>query len=94
MSAYEENQLATYLSRFGECVVRVDPAASKALLMTDRGSADERAAFGGLSTALGTCLAEGKTLNFNKASLRGSIAVNYYRLAAAARNLSETTAAR
>ena len=92
MTEYQQAQLVAYLSRYGECVVRVDPAAAKALLMTDEGTPAESAAFGNMSTALGTCVAEGRSLNFNKSSLRGSIAVNYYRLAAAARAEEHTSA--
>jgi hypothetical protein len=94
LAAYERDRAAAYLSRFGECVVRVNPAGSKALLMSDEGTATEAAAFSALSTALGTCVAEGRTLNFDKWTLKGSIAVNYYRLAMAARNAPSSTAAR
>jgi hypothetical protein len=83
--AFERRQLAAYLSRYGECVVRVDPAAAKVLLLADQFTSAEAAAWNGMSVALGTCLAEGRSLQFDKGSLRGSIAVNYYRLASAAR---------
>jgi hypothetical protein len=82
---YQEEQGSAYLSRYGECVVRVDPAAAKALLMTEPESGAEAAQFAAMSTALATCLAEGHTLSFGKVALRGTIAVNYYRLAMAAR---------
>lgn len=85
LESYRQAQLAAYLGRYGECVVRVDPGAAKALLLTDEGTAAENEAFGEMQKALGTCLAEGRSLNFKKASLRGSIAINYYRLAIAAR---------
>lgn len=75
-----------YLARYGECVVRVDPSRAKALLFTEPLTDGEAAAINALGTALGTCLAPGKTLNFSKAALRGSIAINYYRLAVAARS--------
>lgn len=94
INEYQQAQLVAYLSRYGECVVRVDAGAAKALLMTDEGTSAESAAFSDLATALGTCLAEGRTLNFNKASLRGSIAVNYYRLVAAARTEEPASAAK
>jgi hypothetical protein len=83
-----------YLSRYGECVVRVDPAAAKTLLLTDAFTDAEAAAFNAMGNALGTCIAPGRSLNFDKASLRGSIAVNYYRLAIAARSLPQAEAAR
>lgn len=84
IAAYKQAQVAQYLSRYGECVVRVGPSAAKSLLLTEQGTAAEAEAFHALETPLGTCLAEGRTLNFNKASLRGTIAINYYRLAIAA----------
>jgi hypothetical protein len=81
MRDYEVDRAAHYLWRYGECVVRVDPAAAKAMLMTDPASPEEGVRFAAMSNALGTCLGEGRTLEFGKAALRGTIAVNYYRLA-------------
>jgi hypothetical protein len=75
----------SYLSRYGECVVRVDPAAARGLLLTDPETAEERARFAAMQTAFGTCLPENQTLNFGKLALRGTIALNYYRLAKAPR---------
>ncbi len=83
--SYDKQRAANYLWRYGECVVRVDPAAAKALLMTEPASKEENARLSAMGTALGTCLGEGKSLEFGKADLRGTIAVNYYRLAHAAR---------
>jgi hypothetical protein len=83
ISEYKQSKATNYMWRFGECVVRVDAASSKLLLMTEPESASERAAFGTLGNALGTCLGEGRTIELGKADLRGTIAVNYYRLAIA-----------
>ena len=74
-----------WLSRYGECVVRVDAASSLALLVTKPDSPAETAAFAALKPALARCLPEGETLKFGKVALRGSVAINYYRLAHAAR---------
>ena len=82
---YDRQRAANYMWRYGECVVRVDPAAAKALLLTEPSSREENAKFSAMGNALGTCLAEGRSLEFGKADLRGTIAVNYYRLAMAAR---------
>jgi hypothetical protein len=82
---YDRQRAANYMWRYGECVVRVDPAAAKALLLTEPSSKEENARLSAMGTALGTCLAEGRSLEFGKADLRGTIAVNYYRLAMAAR---------
>ena len=73
--------------------MRVDPQGAKALLLTDPVTDGEAAAFNALGTALGTCIAPGKSLNFGKAALRGSIAINYYRLAVAARSAPATAGA-
>ena len=85
LEGYQRARAFTYLSRYGECVVRVDPAAARALLLTKPESAEESAQFAAMQTALGSCLPEGETLKLGKLSLRGTIAINYYRLAHAAR---------
>ena len=92
LDTYRTSAAFAYLSRYGECVVRVAPAASKALLLTMPDSGDESASFKALTPALATCLPEGETLRFGKVTLRGTIAINYYRLAIAARAASIGTA--
>jgi hypothetical protein len=83
--AHQQKQAYAYLSRYGECVVRSNPAGARALLLSEPSTAEENSRFGDLRTALGTCLPEGASLQFGKLALRGTIAVNYYRLAMAAR---------
>lgn len=85
LKSYHEDVGYSFLSKYGECVVRVDPANSKALLLATPDSAPEAAVFKTLQPALATCLAEGQTLKFGKVALRGTIAINFYRLAHAAR---------
>jgi hypothetical protein len=82
---YQQSASFSYISRYGECVVRVAPAGAKALLLTVPDSAEENARFRELGTALSTCLPPGETLRFGRVVLRGTIAINYYRLAHAAR---------
>ncbi len=89
---YDQDLAFTYLSQFGECVVRANPAAARALLLTDPETAPEVAGFAGLQSAMGGCLEEGHTLAFGKEALRGTIAVNYYRLATAAAALPKGAA--
>jgi hypothetical protein len=84
LKSYQEDQGTHFLSVYGECVVRVNPAAAKALLMTTPESAEESAKFGAMTTAFATCLPEGRTVAFGKLALRGTVAINYYRLAHAA----------
>ena len=88
LKEYHEDVAYSFLSKYGECVVRAGPAGSKALLMTTPDSAPEALAFKALQPALARCLAEGQTLAFGKVALRGTIAINYYRLAHAARVLA------
>lgn len=68
------------LSEYGECVVRKSPANARALLMTEPEAAAEAPAFEALSPALLACTPEGKTVKLTKSSLRGTIALTYYRL--------------
>jgi hypothetical protein len=74
-----------FLSRYGECIVRADTAGAKALLVAMPDSPEETSRFTALRPALSRCLPEGQTLRFGKVALRGSVAINYYRLARAAR---------
>lgn len=83
--AYGRDVAYAFLSNYGECTVRADTAGAKALLVTTADSAEETARFTALRPAFSRCLPEGKTLSFGKVALRGSVAINYYRLAHAAR---------
>ena len=70
-----------YLAQFGECVARADTVNSHGLLTASPDSPQESAAFASLKPVLAQCLPVGQTLSFNKATLRGTIAMNFYRLA-------------
>ena len=74
-----------YFAQYGECVVRGDPDQSRNLLLATPDSAEESSAFSALKPTLGSCVIEGKSVKFNKATLRGTVAMNYYRLAHAPR---------
>lgn len=84
---YEDTLAHSLLSRFGECIVRRDRLAAKALLATRPESVEETRQFGILRGALEKCLPESETAKFGKVTLRGAVALNYYRLAHAARAL-------
>ena len=84
LRSYEEAKAYHFFSRYGECVVRLNPTGARALLLTTPATAEETAQFGALREALGICMPEGATVAFGKAVLRGTIAINYYRLAKAA----------
>ena len=72
---------AIVMSRYGECVVRTSPAASYALLMSQPTTPSEDAAIAALKPAFGNCVEAGQTFALDKATLRGTVAMNYYRLA-------------
>jgi len=84
VAAHQAAQAFRFLSLFGECVVRAGPAAARALLLAEPGTPQEQAQFAALATPFGICMPEGRTLAFGKVALRGTIAINYYRLAKAA----------
>ena len=92
MRGYDTARAANLLSRYGECVARLDPARTRALLMSEVETPQEAAAFAGLKETFGTCIPEGVTLTFSKVTLRGTIAVNYYRLSKAALGLTQAGA--
>lgn len=74
-----------YLTQFGECVVRADPLMAHRLLLTRALTDDETIAFKSLAPKLSGCLGAGATFKANKATMRGTIAHNFYRLAKAPR---------
>ena len=82
--AAEQAALAA-ASPFGECVVRAAPAQSLAVLRTRVGSPEESAAMESLFPLLGTCLGKGKEMRLNRFVMRGTLALNLYRLARAPR---------
>jgi hypothetical protein len=82
---FTEAQSFRALAELGECVVRLNTAGAKALLLTVPETADETSAFDALRPTLAQCLPEGRTLSLGKLVLRGTVAVNYYRLAHAVR---------
>jgi hypothetical protein len=78
------------VSRFGECVIRTDPAGSHRLLNTKITSDAEAAAIRALKRPLDGCLAKGEKMTLTKEVLRGTIALNYYRLLKSSRVLVGT----
>lgn len=78
-----EGAITVFLASFGECVVRSSPAMSRALLDTAAGSTEESTNFAALNETLGSCIGVDGQFRLNKSNTRGSIAMNYYRLASA-----------
>ena len=89
----EAAQAYAALAPLGECVVRADPAGSLALLKTPVESEEEMAAVGALAAVLPGCVKKGQKLSFNRFNLRGTIALNLYRLARAPRVAASSSGA-
>lgn len=70
----------SWLSRFGECVARRNPVASKYWILTVPDSPEEISRINALRPDFSECLDKG-TLAFSRSVLRGAVALNYYRLA-------------
>ena len=82
--AIERKLVANRLGKLGECVVRSSAAPSRAVLATAIDTPAELRALQGVTPALQQCLPVGETAAFDRMSLRGALAVAYYRLASAA----------
>ena len=73
------------VSRLGECVIRANPTGAYRLLKSDVTAPDETVAMRALGPSLSICLDKGNTLHLTHEVLRGTIALNYYRLLKAPR---------
>jgi hypothetical protein len=73
------------VSRYGECIVRTAPAEAGRLVRSGITTPQEDSAFAALKPALSSCLFQGQTGKFSRDVLRGTVALNYYRLAKAPR---------
>lgn len=71
-----------WLSRYGECVVRGDPVAVRLWLLTRPDMPEEISRISALRAVFNNCLSDG-TMTFNSTTMRGAMAINYYRLAMA-----------
>jgi hypothetical protein len=81
---HERETTQAFLSRYGECVARNATPQTAAVLRAETGSSEEKAAFAALQPFLGACLKGAAQIKMGKPALRGALALNYYRLAAAA----------
>jgi hypothetical protein len=77
------DRIEIFASQFGECVVRADPGHSQRLFVTEPSSKDEAVVLATLKPAMRGCLPAGEQVRINMAMARGTIALNYYRLAKA-----------
>lgn len=67
----------------GECAVRANPAGARDFLKTRINSREELAAAQAIAPAFGRCVPMGTELRPDMTTLRGNVAVYYYRLASA-----------
>jgi hypothetical protein len=91
---YTETVADNQVMPLGECVVRADPAGSRAALLTEMDSREELATLKAMSPTIARCIAGGETSKFNRTTLRAALAVSYYRLAAAGATTTRLEAAR
>ncbi len=76
-----------FVRQFGNCVVRVDPRASHNLLLTAAATPAERAAIQLLAPTFSRCVQPGQQFKANIAGMRGTIALNFYRLVSMAQGV-------
>lgn len=81
---FDEKASDVALAKVGECVARADGAGTRTALLTPIDTAAELGALKALGPVLSNCLHKGQTIGFDRMSLRGTLAVAYYRLASAA----------
>ena len=77
---YGKTSGVEWLSRYGECVVRSDPVRSRLWLLTPPDGPEEMSRINDLRPTFDACLSGG-TLKFSRVNLRGTVAINYFRLA-------------
>lgn len=83
--ARQRDVAAIALSDFGECVVRANPQGARDLLRTKINSNEELGALRAIMPSFSGCLDRGSTLKTDRSTVRGAVALTYYRLAYAPR---------
>ncbi|MEA3261999.1 MAG: hypothetical protein U9R07_00750 [Pseudomonadota bacterium] len=76
---------AMLMGKLGECAVRAAPAQSRAIIATAIDTPAELQALNALGPTLGQCIKAGETVSLDRVSVRGALAIAYYRLANARR---------
>ncbi len=77
----QKDQTTLIMYRFGDCAVRSNPQASRALLQAAANSDAEAAAVQSIMPSLGGCLEKGAQIKLNRTVLRGALGFSYYSLA-------------
>lgn len=85
--AYQQKLGIVAGQQVAECVVKANPAAVRPLFATRVASREEKAALGGLTGLFAGCIPAGKQMSFDINSMRGTLALAYFRLAMAARGV-------
>ncbi len=79
---FDKQWAVGWLSRYGECVVRQEPEKSRFWILTPPETPEETSRINDLRSTFAACMPEG-TVKFSKVTMRGTVAINYYRLAMA-----------
>ena len=79
---FTKSRILGWIARYGECVVRQDPVNARYWLLTRPDTPEETSRIKAMQPAFGLCLGSG-TMKFNRITMRGTVAINYYRLAMA-----------
>ena len=74
---------AMLMGKLGECVVRFAPVPSRAVLATALETPGELQSLNALAPALQQCIKAGETVSLDRMSVRGAVAIAYYRLSQA-----------
>lgn len=74
---------AMLMGRLGECAVRAAPVQSRAVMGTAIDTPAELQALNALGPVLGQCIKAGETVSLDRVSVRGALAIAYYRLSQA-----------
>lgn len=87
-AAVAEKQMLIRGQQVGECVVRANPAAVRAIFATEIAGSAEIEAFKLLAPVLPKCVPARTQMAFSRNSLRAALALSYYRMAMAARGIA------
>lgn len=73
-----------WLSNYGECIVRQQPEKARLWLLTSPGVPEEMSRINDIASAFAPCLpASAGKVRFSRTTMRGAVAINYYRLSMA-----------
>ncbi len=74
---------AMLMGKLGECVVRTAPAQARSVIATAIDTPAELQSLNALGPMLGQCIKAGETVSLDRISVRGALAIAYYRLSQA-----------